>query len=299
MLKGREVRLKKLVIEARINEYMPRSANPHVPYTPAEIAVEAEKACEAGASIVHFHARNSDGTPSHDPAMYAEAIRAIRARCDCLVFPTLGQISRSGDAMARLRHIEELARDPATRPDIAPIDTGSTNIDRFDVEERRYVTDNQTYRNDTATLIAFAKRLPELGVKPQFVSWTIAFTRSFDALCEMGLVAEPAYLMFELTDHGILGGHPGTIRGLMAHLEFMPKSPVEWTVCNKVGNLMGPAAASIELGGHVAVGLGDYGWPELGSPDNGGVVREIARLARAMGREIARPADTRAMFGLS
>ncbi|MCP3397188.1 3-keto-5-aminohexanoate cleavage protein [Bradyrhizobium sp. CCGB20] len=60
---------------------MPRTANPHVPYTPNEIGVEAAEACEAGASIVHFHARNSDGTRH-------EAIRAIRARCECLVFPT-------------------------------------------------------------------------------------------------------------------------------------------------------------------------------------------------------------------
>lgn len=291
---------KKLVIEARINEYMPRSANPNIPFTPDEIAAEAAKACEAGASIVHFHARNPDGTPAHDPAVYAEAIRAIRSRCDCLVFPTLGQISKDGSALDRLAHIEQLARDPATRPDLAPIDTGSTNIDRFDPDERRYLTQDQTYRNETATLIAFAKRLPELGVKPQFVSWTVAFTRSFCALREMGLVAEPAYFMFELTDHGILGGHPGTIKGLLAHLDFLPPDAgVEWTVCNKIGNLMGPAAAAIELGGHVAVGLGDYGWPELGTPDNGDVVREIVRLAKAMGREIASPSETRAMFGLS
>lgn len=233
------------------------------------------------------------------PMARHEAIRAIRARCECLVFPTLGQISNSADTMARLEHIEQLARDPATRLDLAPIDTGNTNIDRYDASERRYVTDTQTYRNDTATIIAFAKRLPELGVKPQFVSWTVAFTRGFEALCEMGLVDEPAYFMFELTDQGIFGGHPGTIKGLMAHLDFLPKAPIEWTVCNKIGNPMGPAAASIELGGHVAVGLGDYGWPELGTPDNGEVVREIVRLARAMGREIATPAETRAMFGLS
>jgi len=288
---------KKLIIEARINEYMPRSANPNIPYTAEEIGREAAKAREAGASIIHFHARTPEGAPAHDAETFAHAIRAIRANCDCLVFPTLGQITNEGD-LSRLRHIEELSKDPETRPDFAPIDTGSTNIDRFDSEQKRYVSGHLTYKNDTAVLQAFAKRLPELGVRPQFVSWTVAFTRAFGALREMGLVQDVPYFMFELTDHGILGGHPGTVQGLMAHLPFLPQGPIEWTVCNKVGNLTSQAAASIEMGGHVAVGLGDYGWPELGTPNNGDVVRRFADMARMMGREVATPQETREMLRL-
>lgn len=288
---------KKLIIEARINEYMPRSANPNIPYTPEEIGLEAAKAREAGASIIHFHARTPEGAPAHDAETFAQCIRAIRANCDCLVFPTLGQITNEGD-LSRLHHIEELSKDPQTRPDFAPIDTGSTNIDRFDATQRRYLSGHLTYKNDTAVLQAFAKRLPELGVRPQFVSWTVAFTRAFGALREMGLVQDVPYFMFELTDHGILGGHPGTVQGLMAHLPFLPPGPIEWTVCNKVGNLTSQAAASIEMGGHVAVGLGDYGWPELGTPHNGEVIKRFADMARMMGREIATPQDTREMLRL-
>lgn len=286
---------KKLIIEARINEYMPRSANPNVPFTTQEIASEAAKAREAGASIVHFHARDASGSPAHGAEAYAEAIRAIRASCDCLVYPTLGQITKDG---GRLDHIEALARDPATKPDIAPIDTGSTNIDRYDAAEKRFLSDSMTYRNDTGSLIEFATRLPKMGVKPHFVSWNVAFTRAFAALHEMGLVEDVPYLMFELTDHGILGGHPGTVKGLLAHLEFLPTFPLEWTVCNKIGNLTAPAAAAIEMGGHVSVGLGDYGWPELGTPNNGDVVGLIAKIARAMGREIATPDEAREMLGM-
>ncbi|OAP38496.1 hypothetical protein AU381_23340 [Sinorhizobium glycinis] len=288
---------RKLIIEARLNEYMPRSANPNVPFTAEEIALEAAKAREAGASIVHFHARDAEGAPAHGAEDYAKAIRAIRDACDCLVYPTLGQITKDGRE-SRLAHLEVLAKDPATRPDIAPIDTGSTNIDRFDPEARKFLSDTMTYRNDVATLKLFAKRLPELGVKPQFVSWTVAFTRTFEALREMGLVVDPAYLMFELTDQGILGGHPGTVKGLLAHLDFLPAQPLEWSVCNKIGNITAPAAAAIEMGGHVSVGLGDYGWPELGTANNGDVVRHIANLARAMGREIAAPDEAREMLGL-
>ncbi len=152
------------------------------------------------------------------------------------------------------------------------------------------------YKNDTAMLEEFARRMPELGVRPGFISWTVAFTRCFEALREMGLVQGTPYLNFELTDSGILGGHPGTIKGLFAHLDFLPHGPLEWTVCNKIGNLVGPAVAAIEMGGHVAVGLGDYGYRELGTPNNGDVVRHFANIARSMGREIATPVDTRDML---
>jgi 3-keto-5-aminohexanoate cleavage enzyme len=287
---------KKLIIEARINEYMPRSANPTVPFTAEEIAEEAAKAREAGASIVHFHARKIDGSPAHDAESYACAIRAIRSKCDCLVNPTLGQITNQDGE--RLAHIEILAQSEDTRPELAPIDTGSTNIDRFDQDAHRYLTGHQTYRNETAVLERLARRLPELGVKPHFISWNISFTRTFNALREMGLVEDPPYLQFALTDSGILGGHPGTIKGLFAHLEFLPSLPLEWTFCSKIGNPTGPAAAAIEMGGHCAVGLGDYGWPELGAPNNGDVVRHIVEIAKMMGRKIASPAEAREMLGL-
>ncbi|MEP1030599.1 MAG: 3-keto-5-aminohexanoate cleavage protein, partial [Alphaproteobacteria bacterium] len=63
---------KKVIIEVRVNEYMARDVNPNVPFTPDEIA-EAAAACrEAGASICHYHARNADGSPNHDPDAYFE-----------------------------------------------------------------------------------------------------------------------------------------------------------------------------------------------------------------------------------
>ncbi|EZP54355.1 3-keto-5-aminohexanoate cleavage protein [Sphingomonas sp. RIT328] len=287
---------KPLIIEARINEYTPREQNGHIPFSPAEIAEAAARAHEAGASIVHFHARHDDGSPDHRAETYAEAIRAIRSRCDVLVYPTLGQITAGGNDQDRIAHIEALAGDPATCPDIAPIDTGSTNIDRF--RDGDFRTGDRTYVNHTETLRLFADRLRKLGVKPQFVSWAVPFTRMFEALRELGLVDAPAWLLFELTDSGILGGHPGTIAGLDAHLRFLPDGQLEWSVSNKIGNVTSQAVLAIERGGHVSAGLGDYGWPELGRPDNGAVVAFIAHLTRAMGREVATTAQTRELLGL-
>jgi uncharacterized protein (DUF849 family) len=287
---------KPLIIEARINEYAPRSENGHIPFTPEEIGDAAARACEAGASIVHFHARHANGEPDHRAETYAAAIRAIRSRCDVLVYPTLGQITAGGSDADRIAHIETLAADPATRPDIAPIDTGSTNLDRW--QDGTFGSDDKTYVNHTGTLQFFAGRLRALGVKPQFVSWAVPFTRMFEALRELGLIDAPAWICFELTDSGILGGHPGTIAGLDAHLRFLPNGPLEWSVSNKIGNLTSQAALAIERGGHVSPGLGDYSWPELGRPDNGAVIAFIANLSRAMGREVASVAQTRELLGL-
>ena len=140
----------------------------------------------------------------------------------------------------------------------------------------------------------------ELGVKPELVSWTVPFTRTIEAFLEMGLVDEPVYLLFSLTDSGIFGGHPGTIRGLQAHLDFLPRDRnIVWSASNKIGNLFGPAALACEQGGNIAVGLGDYPYLELGQPTNGAVIREFVRLARGFGREPATPAETRYFLGMT
>ncbi len=71
--------MRKLIIEARVNEYMMREAgNPNVPYSPEEIARDAVACREAGAAVLHFHARHPDGTPDHAAATYAETVRRIR-----------------------------------------------------------------------------------------------------------------------------------------------------------------------------------------------------------------------------
>jgi len=290
---------KKIIIEARINEYMMRDENPHVPWTPEEIAKAAADCRAEGASIVHYHVRNPDGTPCHDPEMYNDALRRIRAACDILVHPTLGQVTIKGDE-ARLRHIVETQNDPLLKTAIAPIDMGSTNVDRYDPVAKSYTSDNLAYVNTIGTLQFFARRMRELGVKSELVSWTVPFTRTIEAFLDMELVEEPVYLLFSLTDSGIYGGHPGTIRGLQAHLDFLPRDRnIVWSASNKIGNLFGPAALACEQGGNIAVGLGDYAYLELGQPTNGEVIREFARLARGFGREPTTPAETRQLLGMA
>jgi 3-keto-5-aminohexanoate cleavage enzyme len=292
--------LRKLIIEARVNEYMPREqGNPHVPYSPREIADDAAACREAGASILHFHARKPDGAPDHDPASYAQTVRLIREGSDILVHPTLGYVTLDATGEERLDHIVEMAKDPARAPHFAPMDMGSVNVDRYNAQARRFETTNLIYKNSTETLTYFAQNIRKAGLKPYLVSWTIGFTRYADAFMTMGLIDQPAFICFCLTDNTFLGGHPGTLKGLQAHLDFLPADKqVEWTVVNFGGNLFSLAGSIIAQGGHISIGLGDYTYPELGQPTNADLVRRVTEIARELGRDVASPDEAKAILGM-
>lgn len=290
----------KLIIEARINEYALREGNAFIPYTAEEIGADAAECRAAGAAVVHYHARQPDGAPAHDFETYAAACAAIRDRCDALIHPTLGYATLAAPAQARLAHILRMVEDQATRPDFAPMDTGSANVDRFDPCIGRFVTRDLVYRNDTGTLEYFAEHIRAAGLKPYLVAWTIGFTRTAEAFLRAGQVDQPAYLCLCLTDGTILAGHPGTLKGLQAHLDHIPADlRIAWTVCNFGGNLLALAAPIIALGGHVSIGLGDYPYTELGRPTNAELVARVADIARSLGREIATPAEAKAILGMS
>ena len=291
----------KLIIEARVNEYMMREqGNSNVPYTPAEIAADAVACRNAGASILHFHARKPNGEPEHGADSYADTVRRIRQSSDILVHPTLGYATLDKPAEERLAHILEMAKDPATGPHIAPLDTGSVNVDRYNAQARRFETTNMIYKNSTETLMYFAENIRKAKLKPYAVSWTVGFTRYVSAFMDMGLIDEPALLCFCLTDNTFLGGHPGTLKGLQAHLDFLPEGKrVEWTVVNFGGNLFALAGTIISIGGHISIGLGDYTYNELGQPTNAELVKRIVEIARELGREVATPDEARQILGMA
>jgi uncharacterized protein (DUF849 family) len=290
----------KLIIEARVNEYAARRDNPNVPWTPEEIARDAAACREAGAGIIHFHARNADGSPNHDSAEYAAAVGRVREVTDALVHPTLGANALDAPAERRIAHVMEMARDPRTRPDFAPMDMGSANLDLWDARNSRFRTTDTIYKNSTGTLQHFAERIRAAGLKPVLVSWSIPFTRNALAFLEAGLVDEPLYLQFVLSDGPILAGHPGTKAGLDAHLAFLPQDRrIEWGVCLVGGDLLDLADEVIGRGGHVAIGLGDFSYAGRGAPTNADLVAQVAEIGRRHGREPAEPAEIRAMLGMA
>lgn len=292
--------MQKMIIEARVNEYAGRDANPHVPWTADEIADTAVRCREAGASILHYHARAADGSPLPTVEENARIIRKVRAACDILILPTLGFTSNDGDPAGRIQCMLDLAKDRETRPDIVPIATGSANFESYDSTTRSFQDADEVYINSTETLIDYARKIRAAGMKPKLSVWSIGFMRRAIALIEAGFVDEPAYFLLHMTAGSIITGHPGTAEGLGHLAAYLPKSiPHYWTANVVGGNLIGLAERVAMLGGNLAPGLGDHPYSELGAPTNEELVGRCAQICRATGREIATPDDVREMLHLS
>lgn len=293
-------KMDKLVIAARINEYEMRDGNPNVPWTPAEIAADSKACRDAGAAIVHFHARKPDGSPEPDPRVCGEIIRRIRDTTDILVYPTLGVLARALPIPQRLQPVLDLAASPQTRPDIVPLCLSSPNWDFHDADRQALRGADHVYLNPTSELIESIEVLRTTGVGLECVSWEIGATRRIAALRDAGVLPDPVIIAFHLTSGGMLAGHPGTLEGVQTHLEFLTdRSAYRWEVMNLHGSMLPLAEAVIRAGGHVHLGIGDYHYRELGAPTNADLVREVVRIAHACGREVATPEEARRILGLS
>jgi 3-keto-5-aminohexanoate cleavage enzyme len=290
----------KLIIEVRINEYASRKENANVPFSAEEICDSALRCWREGASIIHYHARDpKSGAPSSKTEIYADTARRIKDKSDLLVMPTLGAWTLPSPE-ARMSHIIEMAKDPATKPDFAPIDMGTSNVDMYDARKRRFLSDETVYMNTTRTLRYFAETIRASEVRPVAVLWSVPAIRTTQAFVETGFFEPPVYAEIVLTEGGLLAGNPGSVRGLEAIIDFIPADlQCHWTVMCVGGNLFPIIGAAIERGGHIAIGLGDYPYAELGTPRNADLVERVAEMARAIGRDVATPAETRKVLGLA
>ncbi len=290
----------KVIIEVRQNEWARREWSPHTPYSPEDIAADALDCANAGAAIVHYHARDAvTGAASVDLAVYAETVRRIRAkRPDLIVMPTLG-MDASASPRDRIAHIAAMAQDPATKPDLAPIDMACTSLDYYDGKTRQFRWTDRVYVNRTGDWILYAETMRSVGVRPAAILWHIGSIRATRALVEMGVLDTPLWCELVLTEGGILDAHPGTMRGLEAYLDFLPADDGwPWAVLCFGGNLLSLATAVMERGGHIAIGVGDYSYPHLGCPTNAELVERIAKLANLVGRGVATPDEARATLRL-
>jgi len=289
---------RRVIVEVRLNEYTLRDRNPHVPWSPEEIAADAAACREEGAALVHFHARDpASGAPSHDAAVYAEAIRRIRAACDALIIPTLGA-STIPEPLARCAHIPILAGDPATRPDLAPLDLGSINIDPY-VPGRGFAVEDLVYRNPVGGIRGQIRAIHAAGVPVEAVLWSVGAARLLGALLELGDLPEPTFAELVVSDL-ILSTHPATARGLGALVEALPPGrSLPWVMLAPGSNPLPLVGTALQFGGGVAVGLGDWPHPELGKPTNALVVREVVAMLRAFGAEPATPDEAREQLGLA
>jgi 3-keto-5-aminohexanoate cleavage enzyme len=287
-----------VVIEVRCNEYTMRDRNPHVPWSPAEIAADAAACAAAGASIFHFHARDAEtGRPATATELYGETIARTRDLTDIVLMPTLGA-NTLPDPADRVVHIVEMAKDEATRPDLAPVDLGSFSLDVYDASSRTFRADDLLYLNTARTVRYLWDTITDAGVKPMAALWNVGSARLLGALLDSGAITEPVYSQVTLSEN-VLSAHPVSVAGLRALVEFLPEHDGLWSVDANGGNLLPIVGAAVEAGGHPSIGLGDYAYPELGTPTNAQLVEHLVTVLAGLGRRPATVAETRALLGIA
>lgn len=268
----------KLIITAAIcGAEVTKEHNPAVPYTVEEIAREAKSAYDAGASIIHLHVREDDGTPTQSKARFEECIAAIRAVCpDAIIQPSTG-------GAVGMTDLERLQPTEIEGTEMATLDCGTLNFGGDEV-----------FTNTENTIKNFGKIMIERGIKPEvevfdkgMVDYAIRFSKQ-------GYILKPMHFDF------VLGVQmTATARDLAFMVDSIPEGST-WTVAG-IGRAEFPMAAiGIAMGGHVRVGFEDNIYLAKGvlAKSNGELVEKVVRIANELGREIATPAEAREILGL-
>ena len=264
-----------------------RQQCPAIPYTPQEIGEEARRAAEAGAAIVHIHARTPEGGPDWSVETFAEIFSEVRARTDVIVNFSTGAVGVAPEE--RIAHIRQL------RPELAALNMGSMNYAIYSEKKKVFYHDH-VFANPFKDIQFFLESMNAAGVRPEMECFDAGHIANSHPLIDMGVLKPP--FQFSLI-MGVLGGIPGTTRQLVNQVDSLPQGS-HWQVIGIGLNQWALAAAAITLGGNVRVGLEDNFYTEEGrmAKSNGDLVEKASRLAREIGREVAAVAEARRILGL-
>ena len=247
-----------------------------IPYTVEEIAREAESAYKAGASIIHLHVREDDGTPTQDKERFRKCMEAIREKCpDVIIQPSTGGAVGMSD-LERLQPTE-------LHPEMATLDCGTCNFGGDEV----FVNTENTIKN-------FGKILIERGVKPEIEVFDKGMVDYAIRFQKQGFIQKPMHFDF------VLGVQmSASARDLVFMVESIPEGST-WTVAGVGRHQFQMAALAIVMGGHVRVGFEDNVYIDKGvlAKSNGELVERVVRLAKELGREIATPDEARQILSL-
>jgi uncharacterized protein (DUF849 family) len=247
---------------------------PAIPYTPVEIAEEAKRAYDAGAAIVHIHARNDDGSPTWKAETFQAIMNETKARCPVLINWSTGGM---GPMTGRVAHL-------AQRPHIAALNMGSMNYAKWNADKKQFAF-NFVFTNSFDDILGFAKAMKEHGVKPEMECFDVGHTNSHRVLADLGLLAAPYHFSFIM---GVVGGIPATARHLAFQAEQVPAGS-RWKVIGVSRDQWPLAMAALSLGGDVRVGLEDNFYLPDGTmaKSNGDLVAAAVELVKLSGRSVA------------
>jgi len=282
------------------------SQTPYLPITPAEIAENAVGAADAGAAIVHLHARDPEtGRPTPDPEVFGEFLPEIAARCDAVINITTG----GGHGMT----VEERTQAARTfKPELCSLNMGSMNFGLFPVLdrvsefehpwEREYLENSRDFifRNTYADVEAIVGLLGAEGTRFEFECYDVGHLYNLASFVERGVVEPP---LFVQTIFGILGGIGPEPENLM-HMKHVADrlfgDDYYWSILGAGRHQTNLVTMGAILGGSVRVGLEDSIYLSKGqlAESNAEQVSKIVRILRELSLEIATPDEAREMLAL-
>lgn len=282
------------------------SMSPYLPITPEQIADDAVAAAEAGAAILHLHARDPEtGRPDQTPEGFARFLPVIKQRTDAVINITTG-----GSPYMR---VEERAKPAITfKPEVASLNMGSMNfglyhlLDRYKAFkfdwEREHLENSRdlVFRNSFKDIEYILQACYDNGTKFEFECYDTAHLYNLKHFFDRGLIKAPVFIQ---TVFGLLGGigaHPDDVMHLKRTADRLFGDQYRWSVLGAGRAQMPIAAMSASMGGNVRVGLEDSLWLGRGRLATGSAeqVRKVRLIIEGLGLSVATPAEAREMLGL-
>jgi uncharacterized protein (DUF849 family) len=282
------------------------SMSPHLPVTPQEIADAAVGACEAGAAIVHLHARDPvSGRPDQSPQAFAAFLPEIKRRCDAVVNLTTG-----GSPYMTVQ--ERMLPAKVLKPEVASMNMGSMNFGLFPMLqrfkefkhdwEREYLegSKNLVFRNTYGDIETALTQMSANDTRYEFECYDTAHLYNLKHFVDRGLVKPPYFVQ---TVFGLLGGigaHPDDVMHMKRTADRLFGDDYRWSVLGAGVAQMKVAAMAAAMGGNVRVGLEDSLWIGKGrlAESNTQQVRKVREILDGLGLEVATPTEARAILQL-
>lgn len=298
-----EILRKVIITAAMTGQGATPTMSEYLPLTPKQIADDAVKAYEAGAAIVHVHARKPEnGQPTPDLNIFREIITGIKSRCDVIINITTGGAGNPAERIAVV---------PAFKPELATVNCGSLSGNSIQVYEK--LKDKIKYKweidwmsretfifeNTYKMMREYAQACRENNTKPELEIWDLGQVSAVKFMIDRGYVDTPVHLQFVM---GALSGMPATIDTLClvyARTREVVKK-FTWSVAAIGKDQIPMGAVTLALGGHVRVGLEDslYAGNKRFARSSAEQVRRIVNIARELSIQPATPDEARTMLGL-
>ena len=300
--------MQKLIITAAITgaATIP-SLSQYLPIAPEQIADSAIQAAEAGAAIVHIHARRpEDGFPSSDSELFREIITKIKSKCNVVICITTG-----GSVLMTVE--ERAATIPLFKPEMCSFNMGSINFalhpSARHIKEFKFPWEQQylemskdfIFKNTFKDFEYLAKVTRENNTKPELEIYDVGHLYNLDFLVSEGMLAPPLHLQFVMGVLGAIRGTPEDLTYLRTKAEVLfGKENFTWSVIGVGAAEINLSTMAIHMGGHVRVGLEDNIFIKKGvlAKSNAELVEKIVKLADMLNRDVATPDDARSILRL-